>query len=56
MRKLQGITLVVLLAIGAPAHAAELKIFGSRVTKVSLGRSSKRRRVSSRPLPPMSRK
>ena len=37
MRKLQGITLVVLLAIGAPAHAAELKIFGSRVTKVIVG-------------------
>jgi molybdate transport system substrate-binding protein len=37
MKKLQGITLVVLLAIGAPAHAAELKIFGSRVTKVIVG-------------------
>jgi molybdate transport system substrate-binding protein len=38
MRKLQGLAaLLVWLAILSPANAAELKIFGSRVTKVIVG-------------------
>ena len=38
MKKLRGLAaLFVWLAIASPANAAELKIFGSRVTKVVVG-------------------
>jgi hypothetical protein len=52
MKKLQGVVaLLGLLVLTQPANSAELKIFGSRVTKVivgELGRNS-RRRPATRP-------
>ena len=52
-----SVALLGLLALVQPANAAELKIFGSRVTKVivgELGRSSRRRPASRPSLSPTS--